>query len=98
MKGHSLYLISPLGYLQFLHLVYKSTFVITDSGGIQEETTYLNIPCLTIRSNTERPETLKGTNKLIEVENLDSCINMILIKSNKKLIFLYIGMEKPHKE
>lgn len=83
-EGHSLYLISPLGYLQFLHLLYESTFVITDSGGIQEETTYLNIPCLTIRSNTERPETLKGTNKLIEVENLDSCINMILNQKQQK--------------
>jgi UDP-N-acetylglucosamine 2-epimerase (non-hydrolysing) len=59
-------LIDPLGYLDFLSLVYRSKFVITDSGGIQEETTYLGIPCLTLRSNTERPITVsEGTSTLI---------------------------------
>lgn len=58
--------VDPLGYLEFNYLVKNSSLVITDSGGITEETTYLKIPCLTLRDNTERPETcLIGTNKLI---------------------------------
>lgn len=56
----------PLSYLQFLALQTKAEVVITDSGGIQEETTYLGIPCLTLRDNTERPITTElGTNILI---------------------------------
>jgi len=55
----------PLGYTAFLNLVFNARLVITDSGGIQEETTYLGIPCLTMRENTERPVTVThGTNKL----------------------------------
>ena len=58
-------LLEPLGYLDFLHLYSKSRLVLTDSGGLQEETTYLQIPCLTIRENTERPITIsEGTNRL----------------------------------
>jgi UDP-N-acetylglucosamine 2-epimerase (non-hydrolysing) len=56
----------PVGYVEFLALQRHSTIVITDSGGIQEETTFLNIPCLTMRDNTERPVTVtSGTNVLI---------------------------------
>lgn len=59
-------LTGPLRYLEFLFLIKNSKAVITDSGGIQEETTYLHIPCLTLRPNTERPETVSvGTNVLI---------------------------------
>jgi UDP-N-acetylglucosamine 2-epimerase (non-hydrolysing) len=59
----------PLGYVEFLSLVASAAMVITDSGGIQEETTVLDVPCLTIRKNTERPITLThGTNRLIEPE------------------------------
>jgi UDP-N-acetylglucosamine 2-epimerase (non-hydrolysing) len=59
-------LVDPIGYISFIKLVKKSIAVITDSGGIQEETTYLKIPCLTLRDNTERPITAEiGTNKLI---------------------------------
>ena len=55
--------IPPLGYLDFLHLVAKSRLVLTDSGGIQEETTILGVPCVTLRENTERPvTTTQGTN------------------------------------
>ena len=58
--------VDPLGYLEFLALQKNSAVVITDSGGIQEETTYLGVPCLTLRENTERPVTLTlGTNVLI---------------------------------
>jgi UDP-N-acetylglucosamine 2-epimerase (non-hydrolysing) len=59
-------LVDPIGYISFIKLVKNSIAVITDSGGIQEETTYLKIPCLTLRDNTERPITAEiGTNKLI---------------------------------
>jgi UDP-N-acetylglucosamine 2-epimerase (non-hydrolysing) len=60
-----LHLIEPLGYLDFLSLQAQSSIVLTDSGGIQEETTVLGVPCLTIRENTERPVTIEcGTNRL----------------------------------
>jgi UDP-N-acetylglucosamine 2-epimerase (non-hydrolysing) len=61
-----LQVIEPVGYLDFLRLMSASACVLTDSGGIQEETTILGIPCLTLRENTERPVTLtEGTNKLV---------------------------------
>ena len=63
----------PLGYLDFLNLLSKSKFVLTDSGGIQEETTVLGIPCITLRENTERPVTVtEGTNVLVGMGRLDS--------------------------
>lgn len=62
----NLIIIPPLGYLDFLNLEMNAKFVMTDSGGIQEETTVLNIPCLTMRDTTERPITLtQGTNTLV---------------------------------
>src|SRR6202521_411232 len=61
-----LHLLEPLPYIEFLSLQRRAAVVITDSGGIQEETTYLGVPCLTLRSNTERPVTVTmGTNVLI---------------------------------
>lgn len=60
------HMIQPLGYLDFLGLEADASLVITDSGGVQEETTYLGVPCLTVRPNTERPVTISlGTNKLV---------------------------------
>jgi UDP-N-acetylglucosamine 2-epimerase (non-hydrolysing) len=62
-----IFLIEPLGYITFLALMASARLVITDSGGVQEETTYLGIPCLTVRPNTERPVTIQvGTNRLVE--------------------------------
>ena len=64
--NHQLKLIDPLGYLQFNYLVERAKAVITDSGGITEETTVMGVPCITLRDSTERPETVEvGTNELI---------------------------------
>ena len=63
-----LHMIEPLGYLEFNYLVERSKAVITDSGGITEETTVMGIPCMTLRNSTERPETVDiGTNELLGV-------------------------------
>lgn len=68
-KMSNLILLEPVGYLDFLKLMSHSTLVITDSGGIQEETTILGIPCITLRKNTERPVTIEeGTNQLVKSE------------------------------
>jgi UDP-N-acetylglucosamine 2-epimerase (non-hydrolysing) len=59
-------MLEPVGYLEMLDLVEHAFAVVTDSGGLQEETTALGIPCLTVRSNTERPITIsEGTNRLV---------------------------------
>jgi UDP-N-acetylglucosamine 2-epimerase (non-hydrolysing) len=66
IKHDRLHTIEPLGYLEFNYLVENAKAVITDSGGITEETTVMGIPCMTLRDNTERPETVKiGSNELI---------------------------------
>lgn len=66
IKNNNLHFIEPLGYLEFNYLVKNALAVLTDSGGITEETTVMNVPCLTFRDNTERPETCEiGTNKLV---------------------------------
>ncbi len=63
--------IEPMGYVQFMNLVSNCAAVITDSGGVQEETTYLDIPCFTLRENTERPITVtEGSNQLVKPEEL----------------------------
>jgi UDP-N-acetylglucosamine 2-epimerase (non-hydrolysing) len=65
-RGPELRTTDPLGYLDFLRLMSEARFVLTDSGGVQEETTVLGVPCLTLRENTERPVTLtEGTNVLV---------------------------------
>ena len=67
-------LLSPLGYIEFMKIVSDAAIVVTDSGGIQEETTYLGIPCLTVRELTERPITVtQGTNRLIRTEEIATC-------------------------
>ena len=83
---NGLYLIDPLGYIDFLALMLDADFVITDSGGIQEETTALNIPCLTIRTTTERPVTIeKGSNILVypEINNIRNAIYQMLNEPRK---------------
>ena len=67
----NLKLVNPLGYIDFMSLVSSASYVISDSGGIQEETTYLGIPCFTLRDSTERPITVTmGSNQLVSPENL----------------------------
>ncbi|MCK4752004.1 MAG: UDP-N-acetylglucosamine 2-epimerase (non-hydrolyzing) [Planctomycetes bacterium] len=68
----NLILLEPVGYLDFLCLMSNSALVITDSGGIQEETTILGVPCMTLRENTERPVTItEGTNRLVQTKTED---------------------------
>lgn len=69
VEAHGIWALPPAPYLDFLGLVDSAAMVVTDSGGIQEETTYLGVPCLTYRENTERPVTVTvGTNRLIGAE------------------------------
>lgn len=80
-----LHLCEPLGYDDFLNLTLHAHFVITDSGGIQEETTYLGVPCLTMRPNTERPVTIsEGTNELVTRAMLAGRVRTILAGGWKK--------------
>jgi len=74
-----LILIDPLSYIPFMGLVCQARFVVTDSGGLQEETTYLGRPCLTVRPNTERPITVEqGTNRLVRPDALSAEVDEIL--------------------
>jgi UDP-N-acetylglucosamine 2-epimerase (non-hydrolysing) len=80
-------LIEPLGYLDFMNLYSSAKMVLTDSGGLQEETTALGIPCLTLRENTERPITIElGTNQLVgtNAEKIKQAAFAILENSSKK--------------
>jgi UDP-N-acetylglucosamine 2-epimerase (non-hydrolysing) len=66
IKADNLHMVEPLGYLEFNYLVKNAFAVVTDSGGITEETTVMKVPCMTLRDNTERPETITiGTNELV---------------------------------
>ena len=68
----NLILLDPVGYLDFLCLTSNAALVMTDSGGIQEETTILGVPCMTLRENTERPSTItEGTNRLVHIDTGD---------------------------
>ncbi len=74
-----LMLVPPLGYIEFMGLVREAAMVITDSGGVQEETTDLGIPCITLRKNTERPITVsEGTNVLARPHDLDRLAGEVL--------------------
>jgi UDP-N-acetylglucosamine 2-epimerase (non-hydrolysing) len=84
--SHRFALLEPIGYLEFLALQRDAQVVVTDSGGIQEETTYLGVPCLTVRENTERPVTVElGTNILVgrNMERLKSEAEKILCGNAK---------------
>jgi UDP-N-acetylglucosamine 2-epimerase (non-hydrolysing) len=72
-------MVEPLGYIEFMSLVCDSRLVLTDSGGVQEETTYLGIPCLTVRDTTERPITItEGTNRLVPIAAIGREVDAVL--------------------
>ncbi len=72
-------LTEPLSYIEFMALLLQARLVITDSGGLQEETTFMNIPCLTLRENTERPITCsQGTNELVSLDSLPAAFTKIM--------------------
>jgi UDP-N-acetylglucosamine 2-epimerase (non-hydrolysing) len=78
-RAHRIRLIQPLGYVEFMKLVRWARCVITDSGGVQEETTYLDIPCLTLRDTTERPITVtEGTNRLVRIDGIAAAVASVL--------------------
>jgi UDP-N-acetylglucosamine 2-epimerase (non-hydrolysing) len=82
-----LHLVEPAPYLEFLQLQSSAKLVVTDSGGVQEETTYLQVPCLTVRENTERPITVEmGTNTLVgrDIQRLSSEIRKALETTGRK--------------
>lgn len=90
----NLKLCEPVGYFESIGLADKASFVLTDSGGLQEETTFLKVPCLTLRSNTERPITITvGTNKLTTLGTLQDDIDRILEgrHANSKIPELWDG-------
>jgi UDP-N-acetylglucosamine 2-epimerase (non-hydrolysing) len=77
--GSAVTLTGPLSYIEFMSLVHDCRVALTDSGGVQEETSYLGVPCLTLRENTERPVTVKvGTNRLVDIESLHDDIARVL--------------------
>lgn len=79
VDASGLTLLEPLPYIRFMNVVIGAKVVITDSGGLQEETTYLDIPCLTMRENTERPVTVtQGTNALVCADNLGEHLEKVL--------------------
>ena len=83
-KMKNLLLIEPVGYYDFLKLQMNAKFILTDSGGIQEESTVFGIPCLTLRPNTERPITItEGTNKLVKLETKEIVRETDLILNGK---------------
>ncbi len=87
LQSHpGLVLTEPISYIPFMNLIFNCRFVLTDSGGIQEETTYLGIPCLTLRPNTERPITVtQGSNKLCTLNDIEEHIEDILNHSTPKI-------------
>jgi UDP-N-acetylglucosamine 2-epimerase (non-hydrolysing) len=77
--GQGLRLTQPLGYVEFMSALTAARFALTDSGGVQEETTYLGIPCLTLRDNTERPITVsEGSNRLVKLASLEAGVERVL--------------------
>ncbi|MGB0631598.1 MAG: UDP-N-acetylglucosamine 2-epimerase, partial [Alphaproteobacteria bacterium] len=79
LAAPGIHVAEPINYIRFMGLVREAALVITDSGGIQEETTYLDIPCVTLRENTERPITVtEGTNRLATIADLQGYVDDIL--------------------
>ena len=78
-------LLEPLNYINFMNLIFNCRLAVTDSGGLQEETTYLGIPCLTLRPNTERPITItQGSNQLCTLDDVEQKIDSVLANESGK--------------
>lgn len=89
IEAPHLKLVEPLGYLDFLGLIARAHVVVTDSGGVQEETTALGVPCVTVRPNTERPVTIThGTNQLVPLDE-SALVNAVVSHKDR------IGRSKP---
>jgi UDP-N-acetylglucosamine 2-epimerase (non-hydrolysing) len=83
-KSNGLHIVEPIGYHDSLCLGENARLVLTDSGGLQEETTFFRTPCLTLRPNTERPVTLSfGSNRLTSVRDLHQNLQLILEQDNR---------------
>src|SRR5207302_4100754 len=80
-----IYILEPLGYLDFLCLMKHAALVVTDSGGIQEETTCLGVPCITVRENTERPITVSSGTNTVAGTQTERIRNAIKAQTNKVL-------------
>ena len=95
LNNHSrIHMVDPLGYLAFIDLMISSSIAITDSGGLQEETTVLGIPCLTIRDNTERPITIdRGTNVLITSDKITTLPEIVAMKATAPPHIQNLGIE-----
>ena len=91
----NLKVINPLGYLDFINLMLNSKLVLTDSGGIQEETTVLGVPCITLRKNTERPVTVEqGTNLLVSIDKekvVGIAVKIINNKIDIKNFYIFVN-------
>jgi UDP-N-acetylglucosamine 2-epimerase (non-hydrolysing) len=75
LDNERIHAVDPLGYVEFMSLVRGAAAIVTDSGGVQEETTLLRVPCLTLRPNTERPITItSGSNRLVTREDLAAAV------------------------
>jgi UDP-N-acetylglucosamine 2-epimerase (non-hydrolysing) len=82
LRSAGIELLEPLGYIEFMNLIMNCRLVVTDSGGIQEETSYLGVPCLTVRESTERPITLSlGSNQLISILQIEPAAKLVLEKA-----------------
>lgn len=86
ISTNGIIIVDPVGYLEFLHLEYDAKAILTDSGGVQEEACILGIPCVTLRDNTERPETVDvGANMLagVETDRVLECLDIMLNNKRK---------------
>ena len=95
-RPENLLIINPLPYIKFLSLLYGARIVVTDSGGVQEESTFLKIPCITLRENTERPVTIDhGTNHFtgLNIKLITKTFDNILKGNFRPLEKLSFGME-----
>lgn len=92
LDSRKIHILDPLNYISFISLVINADFVLTDSGGISEETSYLDIPCFTLRKNTERPITVtNGTNTLVRIDDITQLPTLMKNRKHKKYLPLWDG-------